>query len=605
MDFANLPRRWPWLVGLALFSIFLLYHLHESRSLSPTPNTVADDSNSPLTNPYQPPPVSDDGHFHWEHRPTHYPLNSLTPLPTGQPKPLPRVQHSFGPESAADREVRLSRQSKVKETLIKAWQSYRIHAWMYDELSPISGQPRTSFGGWAATLVDTLDTLWIMDLKDEFKEAAAAAVHIQFSTSTESTVNMFETNIRYLGGFLAAYDLSGDERMLHKAVEVGNMLLVAFDTPNHMPISRWQWKQAADGIEKQVAPGFMLVSELGSFSVEFTRLSQVTGDHRWYDAIDRITKLFESQQQKTKIPGLWPVVVNPKDMDMTSDRAFTLGGMSDSLYEYFPKEYVLLGGLNPVYERLYQRSMAASIEHLLFRPMTPTNADILFGGDARAEDSGVALEARGQHLTCFAGGMFALGGRIFSNPEHVNIGRKLTDACVWAYENMSHGVMPEIAHFVPCPSKQDCTWDTAIYDAAVLERTGSSAENLSIDEILVQKHLPPGFTDIDDRRYILRPEAIESVFILYRITGDKSYQDVAWRMFESILNLTSTELANAAIPDVTATGSDGKPPKDDRMESFWLAETLKYFYLIFSEPDLISLDQYVLNTEAHPLRRPT
>jgi len=42
----------------------------------------------------------------------------------------------------------------------------------------------------------------------------------------------------------------------------------------------------------------------------------------------------------------------------------------------------------------------------------------------------------------------------------------------------------------------------------------------------------------------------------------------------------------------------------DEMESFWLAETLKYFYLLFSTPDVISLDDWVLNTEAHPFRRP-
>lgn len=87
-----------------------------------------------------------------------------------------------------------------------------------------------------------------------------------------------------------------------------------------------------------------------------------------------------------------------------------------------------------------------------------------------------------------------------------------------------------------------------------------------------------------------RPEAIESVFILYRITGDQTYQEVAWDMFESIENATETEIANAAIEDVTKV----IPAKADRMESFWLAETLKYFYLIFSEPELISLDDYVM-----------
>lgn len=87
-----------------------------------------------------------------------------------------------------------------------------------------------------------------------------------------------------------------------------------------------------------------------------------------------------------------------------------------------------------------------------------------------------------------------------------------------------------------------------------------------------------------------RPEAIESVFILYRITGDRSLQDQAWKMFESIEKASRTEIAHAAVDDVRIE----QPSHTDRMESFWLAETLKYFYLIFSEPDLISLDDYVL-----------
>lgn len=92
---------------------------------------------------------------------------------------------------------------------------------------------------------------------------------------------------------------------------------------------------------------------------------------------------------------------------------------------------------------------------------------------------------------------------------------------------------------------------------------------------------------MDDR---IRPEAIESVFILYRITGDVSFQDKAWKMFQSIDKYTKTEIANAALDDVTVM----EPPKSDRMESFWTAETLKYFFLIFSSPDVISLDDYVL-----------
>jgi len=100
--------------------------------------------------------------------------------------------------------------------------------------------------------------------------------------------------------------------------------------------------------------------------------------------------------------------------------------------------------------------------------------------------------------------------------------------------------------------------------------------------------------------YLLRPEAIESAFVLYRITGNERYREDAWRMFTAIMNATSTKYGNAAITHVDVVE---KIKTKDSMESFWLAETLKYFYLIFSPPDVVSLDEYVFNTEAHPLRR--
>lgn len=77
--------------------------------------------------------------------------------------------------------------------------------------------------------------------------------------------------------------------------------------------------------------------------------------------------------------------------------------------------------------------------------------------------------------------------------------------------------------------------------------------------------------------------------------------DKGWKMFESTIAATSTKLANSAIRNVF----DKNSKQSDEMESFWIAETLKYYYLLFSEPDVISLDEWVLNTEAHPFRRPT
>lgn len=71
-------------------------------------------------------------------------------------------------------------------------------------------------------------------------------------------------------------------------------------------------------------------------------------------------------------------------------------------------------------------------------------------------------------------------------------------------------------------------------------------------------------------------------------------------MFTAIQTMTYSEHGNSAISDVTSKST----AQEDKEESFWLAETLKYFYLLFSEEDVLSLDEWVLNTEAHPFRRP-
>ena len=80
-----------------------------------------------------------------------------------------------------------------------------------------------------------------------------------------------------------------------------------------------------------------MLAELGSFSLEFTRLSQLTGDPRYYDAIQRITEEFGRQQESTLLPGMFPVIINTREMKFGVDAGHTLGAMADSFYEYLPK----------------------------------------------------------------------------------------------------------------------------------------------------------------------------------------------------------------------------------------------------------------------------
>jgi len=540
--------------------------------------------------------------FKWKDVPEQYPVENLTHLPTGPPSHIPKIQYDFEAETYEQRIKRQARLAVVKEAFLHSWDGYKTNAWLQDEVAPLTGKVHNGFGGWGATLVDSLDTMYIMGLEKEFATAVAELKKIDFTTTPLDEVNVFETTIRYIGGFLSAYDISGQQHgiLLEKAIELGEMLYHAFDTPNRMPVTRWDWKNKALGGEQEAAR-FSLVAEVGSLTLEFTRLSQLTGDHKWYDAIARVTNVFEEQQNLTKIPGLFPTTVDTKNADFTKDIIFTFGGMADSLYEYFPKQHLMLGGRSKQYRNLYLTALESAKEHILFRALNPDNQKLLVLGTLKRLSSyRQELIPQGEHLTCFAGGMIALAAKAFRQTQDLEVARQLLDGCLWAYESMPSGIMPETFFAAPCKDSTDdealnCSWSETKWHNAVAKHLnkGNTALDLATDQ--AQTHirdskLAPGFVEIVDSRYNLRPEAIESLFVLYRITGDRTLQEKAWKMFGVINHVAKTKIAYAGIEDVTAT-----PPKLlDTMESFWTAETLKYFYLIFSEPDVISLDDYVL-----------
>jgi mannosyl-oligosaccharide alpha-1,2-mannosidase len=590
-------RRYRWPIFILVAVTFLATIAPLSTRFTPSRNSIFpfDNQRKPATSttasissfrgsqacPTAPPSPAlnpdTQGRFDWRTIATHHPIeqSQYSQLPLVKPQPRPSVQHTFGVAVSTQAKGEItSRKDTVRDVFKRCWKSYQERAWTKDELAPISGGAKDTFGSWGATLVDSLDTLWIMGLKQEYAEAVDAAIQIDFGPKIDGEINVFETIIRYLGGFLGAYDVSGchDARLLHKAVEVADMAYASFDTSNRMPVSRWSPKKAVAG-EEQLPAESVLIAEAASASLEFTRLSQLTGDMRYFDAISRVTDVLDTQQGKTKLPGMWPISVNMRKPDLTWDGFFGLGAMADSAYEYLPKMHQLLNGIGPIaaqYQKMYEYAMSTAITHTLFRPMVHDKADILIAGtnvDGRRQENG-------QHLVCFAGGMFALGGRLFDNGTHMDIGRKISEGCAWTYKNAPNGIMPEVFSMTACPTLSACE--------STLE-PGSSP-----------------FRDVGDGRYVLRPEAIESIFYMYRITGESKYQDIAWEMFQAISTHTRTEFGNAAISDVMETPVE----RYDSMESFWLAETLKYFYLIFSEPDEISLDDFVLNTEAHPFRIP-
>ena len=476
--------------------------------------------------------------------PLNPPPEPLAKVPSPHPNPLPATQYAFaddhdGPASAAAADpLSESRRREVRALFRTNWDAYRTHAWGRDALQPLTLRGRDQFSGWAATLVDSLDALYLLGLRREFDEAVAwVASSLDLGVASGSRLNTFETTIRYLGGLLSAYELSGREVLLRRAVELGDLLYTAFDTPSRLPVDWIDLRRVRDG--KDQLPESRVVSAApGTLSLEMTRLSQLTGDERYFDAVDRLMRLFAEGQDKTALPGLWPVSVSLASEDVVRGRSFTLGGGADSLYEYLPKMHLLLEGGDPKYETMTREFLRAA-ERLFFRPMLPegVDEDILISGrldEARAKDGGgngeLVLEPETEHLTCFVGATVALAGKVLRDEDAVSTGARLARGCAYLYRATASGVMPERLTLVPCPStaaRERCAWNQTLYD----------------EEVAKSRRWRPGtprpFSAVADPRYILRPEAVEALFVLYRVTGDEGFREMGWEMFEAVRRATT------------------------------------------------------------------
>ncbi|KAL6834812.1 glycoside hydrolase family 47 protein [Trichoderma camerunense] len=559
----RVPRRY---VALVAFFFFVALFLWSGFDVVPRSPTVGRFKYVPSS-------------YNWAKAKVYHPVKDMKMLPQGTPVTFPKVQlknHSENQDATSS-----TRKQAVKNAFIKSWEAYKAHAWGKDQLQPLSGGGKDTFSGWMAQVVDALDTLWIMDLKEDFYLAVKEVAMIDWATTHDNNViNLFEVTIRYLGGLLAAYDLSQEPVLRAKAIELGDALYATFDTPNRLPSHWLDYSKAKNG--EQTADDSMSGAAGGTLCMEFTRLSQITGDPKYYDATERIKQFYYRFQNESSLPGLWPVTMNFRDEQLIETR-YTIGAGADSMYEYLVKMPVLLGGLDPQYPEMAIKALDTARDYLLYRPMTPKDENILMAGNALVDHGNVERIYEMQHLTCFAGGMYAMAGKLFKRDDYVDLGSRLSSGCVWAYDSFASGIMPEAADLVGC-KKLD---GPCPYDETFLP--------LSNDP-----RLPPGFVNVKAKHYLLRPEAIESVFYMYRITGDQVWRDTAWRLWENIVRETEVDLAFAIVEDVTVSkGTNG-----DVMETFWLAETLKYFYLIFDDEGVIDLDEWVFNTEAHPFKRP-
>ncbi|CAG8475060.1 8593_t:CDS:2 [Funneliformis caledonium] len=469
-------------------------------------------------------------------------------------------------ETKAERKLREDRKESIKKGFLHAWNGYVKYGWGSDEILPITNTSRNNFNGWGATMVDALDTMWIMNLKAEFTNATNYLANVNF-TNSRMEISVFETTIRYLGGLLSAYELSGKEILLIKAIELGEAMLVAFDSPSGLPYNDLNITR---GSHKPIFRTGVL-SQVGTLQLEFMKLAELTGNSTFFYAVQKVTDVLDKARKE--IPGLYPLYINIESGKFTSHQ-ISFGAMGDSFYEYLIKQYVYVGGAIDQYRRMYEESIDGMHKYLVKEGQVKDRPDLLFLGEYTSGRIGSFI-SRMEHLSCFTPGMLAIGSKILHRPKDLEVAIRLAESCYWAYNSTTTGIGPESMYFLTKDAKAVSVWHHG-------------------------DNLPDGLYRIDGS-YLLRPETIESLFILYRITGNKKYQEKGWKIWQSIEKWCKTPIAYSGLRDVM----DEKRLQNNNMESFFLAETLKYLYLLFSTPDVISLDNYVFNTEAHPFLRMT
>ena len=426
-------------------------------------------------------------------------------------------------EQQVDR-VKLAEQ--VKSEFLHTWEGYKAYAWGEDELLPLSKSHRNWYDtSFVMTPVDAFDTMLLMGL-DEEAEEAKQLIFDRLSFDQDISVQVFEINIRLLGGLLSAYQMDGDERFLELAEDLGNRLLPAFESPTGLP---YLYVNLATGQTERPVNN---PAEIGTLMLEFGTLSKLTGNPEFYNKAKKAIQVLFNKRSEI---GLVGTMINVETGEWENTESH-ISGRIDSYYEYLLKSWLLFEDED--FKTMWEASIRPVNEYLLDRVETGTwygYADMYTGERTRTIYG--ALDA-------FMPGMLVLA-------DSIELAKEVQES------NFKMWTMSDIE-----PEAMDYST-----------------------------------MDILSAAYVLRPENIESAFYLYRETGDEKYLEMGKVMFDSIVEFCRTDVGYAELQDVQTK------EKRDGMQSFFLAETLKYSYLLFADQDVLSLDEYVFNTEAHPLTK--
>lgn len=459
------------------------------------------------------------------------------------------------------------RQKKVKNAFESSWNAYRKNAWGKDQYFPISESGKNMGPkplGWI--IVDSLDTMAIMGLDKQLEEARQW-VDTELDYNMDYEVNTFETTIRMLGGLLSAYYFTKDDVYLNKAVDLGDRIIGAFDSPSGIPYASVNLA-TGQGKVSHADSGASSTAEVATLQLEFKYLAKLTGEDLYWKKAERVLQVIDNNHVEA---GLVPIYIRA-DTGKFQGNNIRLGSRGDSYYEYLIKQYLQTG--EQIYKDMYDESVQGIKDYLIQRS-EPNK--LTFIGERESGISG-RFSNKMDHLVCFAGGMLALGatgGQVldqarrsgtWSNTQETDmlLAMEITKTCYEMYAQTDSGLGPEIVIFNTNPG---------------------STHDFYIKSM--------------DAHNIQRPETVESLFILWKTTGNPIYRQWGWKIFESFDKWAKLDDGSyTSLGDIRTV----PPTLRDNMESFWLAETLKYFYLLFdeSETDIIPLTSNVFNTEAHP-----
>ncbi|KAG6003519.1 hypothetical protein E4U21_001919 [Claviceps maximensis] len=501
------------------------------------------------------------------------------------------------------------RRNSVVEAFELSWDTYTRYAWGYDEYRPISktGKNMAPKGlGWI--IIDALDTMILMNMTSRVQHAREWLSN-SLTWDQDQDVNTFETTIRMLGGLLSAHYLSneypqlaplseddagrpGEDLYLEKAKDLADRLMAAFESDSGVPYASVNLGKM-EGLPSHSDGGASSTAEATTLQLEFKYLAKLTGETTFWDKVEKVMQVVDDNNAKD---GLVPIYLYATSGEFRGTN-IRLGSRGDSYYEYLIKQYLQTNQQEPVYEQMWDEALQGVRKHLI--TYTEPSGFTIIGERPAGLDG--HLSPKMDHLVCFMPGTIALaatGGLTEAEARKLpswnekkerdmKLARELMQTCWGMYKWMATGLAAEITYFHIANPPQP---ESAPHHPP--EQFDTDPEATWRQDFDVQSN---------DVHNLQRPETVESLFYMWRITGDVKYREWGWDMFKSFVNYTAvadeggfTSLSNAnTIPPVTR----------DNMESFWLAETLKYLYLLFSPNDLLPLDKVVINTEAHPFPR--